>query len=143
MDTTGAMGAPRTAQFTVASHPRNVSNIRQRVGKFARSVAFTADQLDDIGIAVGEASTNAVKHGRNGSGRSRIRVKLESSGDVLRVFISDDGPGFDPENICPPGVDDLRECGRGIFCMRSLMDEVHFHPLKPGMCVELVKRITA
>lgn len=150
MDTTGAMALPEAANNTVArtretlefkvpSVPRMISAIRRRVHKFAHSMAFTPDQLDDISIAVGEAATNAVKHGCNPLGPSVVKVRLEKSDDALRVFICDTGPGFDPSTICPPCAGDLCECGRGIMCMSSLMDEVRFRSLSPGTCVEMMK----
>lgn len=152
MDTTGAMALPEVAntsiagtseslEFSVPSRPRLVSSIRHRVRKFAHSMQFTPDQLDDISVAVGEACTNAVKYGRNLIGPSAINIRLERSADVLRIYISDAGPGFDPSRVCPPGMGDLCECGRGIMCMCLLMDEVIFHSLNPGTCVEMLKRV--
>lgn len=152
METTGAMALPEVAvnsvgrnretlEFKVPSQPRLISVIRRRVSQFARSMAFTSDQLDDIGIAVGEAATNAVKYGRNPLGSNTVKVTAERHADVLRICISDSGPGFDPSKVCPPGIGDLCERGRGIMCMSSLMDEVIFHSLSPGTCVEMVKRV--
>jgi len=152
MESTGAMALPEAAnnliaracetlEFKVPSHPRMISVIRHRVRKFARSMLFTPSQLDDISVAVGEAGTNAVKYGCNPLGPNKVKVTAEKSSDVLRIFISDTGPGFDPSKVCPPGIEDLCECGRGIMCVRSLMDEVIFHSLSPGTCVEMVKRV--
>ena len=153
MDTTGAMALPEAAnnsiartcetmEFKVPSRPRMISTIRRRVRQFAHSMPFTSDQLDDISIAVGEAATNAVKYGRSPLGQNTVGIKAERRAGVLRIFIYDSGPGFDPSKVCPPGIGDLCECGRGILCMSSLMDEVIFHSLSPGTCVELVKRVS-
>ncbi len=152
MDTTGAMalpeaanrqadGATKTLEFAVPSQPNMISDIRHRVCRFARALSFTPEELDDIAVAVGEAATNAVKYGRDGSESPLIRVRLEAAGGAFRVLVSDTGPGFDPATVCPPGFEDLKECGRGIFCMASLMDELAFHKLDPGTCVEMVKRV--
>lgn len=153
MDTTKAMrlsdsAAPaRTAcehvtEFEMPSTPGSVSRIRARVHKFARSMGFTSECLDDICIAVGEASTNALKHGYNLS-HPLIGVRMESCAGTLKVFITDAGPGFDPSAVCPPCEGDLCECGRGLMCMRVLMDEVYFHALNPGTQVEMVKHVRA
>lgn len=152
MDSTGAMALPDAAdtsiarthevlEFSVPSRPRLVSAIRYRVRKFARSMPFTPDQLDDISIAIGEAGANAVKYGSDPLGQHAIKVRAERSTGALRILISDSGPGFDPSKVCAPGIGDLCECGRGIMCMCSLMDEVVFHPLSPGTCVEMVKQV--
>ena len=149
MDTTGAMtlsdsnvaarlDGQQAIEFNAPSRAGAVSRIRARVRRFARSISFTPDDLDDICIAVGEASTNALKHGHS-SNQPTIGVRMEKSETALKVFISDAGPGFDPSKVCPPCDGDLCECGRGIMCMRALMDEVHFEALNPGTRVELVK----
>ncbi len=132
----------RVLEFESPSRPSAISRIRARVRKLASALPFTEEELDDICIAVGEACTNAVKHGRNPL-NPVMRIRMELNSDALRVFISDSGPGFDPARTCPPSDGDLCECGRGIMCMRGLMDEVAFRPLKPGTRVELVKYVKA
>ena len=137
------LARPRTraaVEFEAPSRASSISRIRSRVRAFARSMGFARDDLDDICIAVGEASTNAVIHGRNPA-YARIGVRMENHPDALRIFITDAGPGFDPCAVYPPGEGDLCECGRGILCMRSLMDEVVFHPMDPGTRVEMVKYV--
>lgn len=125
-------------EFEMRSSASSISPIRSRARTFAHSMGFTPDKLDEICIAVGEASTNAVKHGRN-TVHPNIGVTMENRAGTLMIRISDSGPGFDPSTVCPPCEGDLCECGRGIMCMRMLMDEVAFRPLEPGMRVELVK----
>ena len=130
----------RVVEFEAPSRPSAISRIRARVRKLAGAVPFAPDELDDICIAVGEACTNAVKHGRSPH-NPVIGIRMEISRDGLRVFVSDRGPGFDASKACPPCDGDLCECGRGIMCMRGLMDEVVFHSLDPGTRVELVKYV--
>ena len=87
MDSTEALSIPGAAssasaralqetEFELPSRPSQVSHVRDRVRKVARSMQFTPDQIDDICIAVGEAATNAVKHGRNPL-YPRIGVRIE------------------------------------------------------------------
>jgi anti-sigma regulatory factor (Ser/Thr protein kinase) len=113
-------------EFKMSSRASSISRIRSRVRAFARSMGFT------------EASTNAVKHGRNPA-HPYVGVRMENRAGTLTLVITDSGPGFDPSTVCPPREGDLCECGRGIMCMRLLMDEVVFHALHPGTRVELVK----
>jgi len=132
----------RVLEFESPSRASAVSRIRARVRKLAGALPFTPEELDDICIAVGEACTNAFRHGHNAA-HPVIGIRMELSPDTLRVFVSDSGRGFDPTQICPPGDGDLCEGGRGIMCMRGLMDEVVFRSLSPGTQVELVKRAKA
>jgi len=42
-----------------------------------------------------------------------------------------------PDPLAPENI--LRSSGRGIFLMKAIMDEVHFHQLNPGTEIELIK----
>lgn len=56
--------------------------------------ALTPDQVGALWAAVGEALTNAGKHG----GAARVTVYAEPEGDdAVFLSVKDDGSGFDPE----------------------------------------------
>ena len=125
-------------EFEVPGRPEMISHIRTRIADFACSMPFTDDDIEDIKLAVGEAGTNALRHGTNPDW-CKVHVKTEKHHNAIRIFISDKGCGFDPEAISPPEFGDLSLNGRGIMFMRALMDEVKFHFGSPGTCVELTK----
>ena len=125
-------------EFEVPSRPEMISHIRARVADFACSMPFTNDDIEDIKLAVGEAGTNALRHGINPDW-CKVHVRTERDHNGIRIFVSDQGCGFDPEAVCPPELGDLSQNGRGIMFMRALMDEVKFHFGTPGTCVELAK----
>ena len=58
-------------------------------------------------------------------------------------MIADQGKGLDPETLPDPLAPEnlLRGTGRGIFLIRSFMDEVHFRQLHPGTEMTLVKHL--
>ncbi len=58
-------------------------------------------------------------------------------------MIADQGHGFDPDHLPDPLAAEnlLRGTGRGIFLIRSLMDEVHFRQLHPGTELTLIKHL--
>ena len=57
--------------------------------------------------------------------------------------ITDEGKGLDPDTLPDPLAPEnlLRGTGRGIFLIRSFMDEVHFRQLHPGTELTLVKHL--
>ncbi len=63
----------------------------------------------------------------------------------LVFIITDQGKGLDPETLPDPLAPEnlLRGTGRGIFIIRSFMDEVHFRQLHPGTELTLVKHLPA
>jgi serine/threonine-protein kinase RsbW len=132
-------GALDVVEFEVPSRPEMISYIRSRVVDYASTLPFTHEEIEDIRIAVGEAGSNAVRHGGNGD--CRIGVRMEKHTNGLVVVISDQGCGFDPNAVHIPEPGELAENGRGIVFMRKLMDEVRFHFAHPGTSVELVKHL--
>ena len=102
-----------------------------------------------VNVAVRESVINAIKHGnRNDSGK-RVHVEftpLESS-DVPRgvlIRVRDEGPGFDPAEVPDPLAPEnlLKGSGRGIFLIRSFMDEMILQrAAEGGMEMVMVKRV--
>jgi serine/threonine-protein kinase RsbW len=90
----------------------------------------TADGSEaDIEMALQEALANSVVHG-NGENPSKhvyVECRCYMDGEVL-VTVRDEGPGFDSENVPDPTTPGRRSFthGRGIYLMRTLMDEVSF-----------------
>jgi len=72
--------------------------------------------------------------------RQAHRVSIENTGAALVFTVADQGKGLDPRTL--PTLwrrELLRGTGRGIFLIRSFMDEVHFRQLHPGTELTLVK----
>lgn len=126
-------------EFEVPSRPEMIAHIRARAAEFACAMRFTDEDIEDIKLAVGEASANALRHGTNPEW-CRVGVRMEKMEDQIRICVSDKGCGFDPDHVCAPSPGSLTEGGRGIMFMRALMDEVNFTFTCPGTCVELIKK---
>jgi anti-anti-sigma factor len=127
----------RTATFEAEGRPENIAALRRSVVKFAEGLPLTEQELDDVKLAVGEATCNALRYGCP-TGSETIHVTCTREGNRFSVRVTDPGPGFDPESIPQVREGELAEGGRGIFFMRCLMDEVNFH-FSGGTTVELVK----
>ena len=102
--------------------------------RIATMVGFEGDDLYWIGLAVREAVTNAVQHGNRKDPQKRVWIYFSILEDRLRISVRDQGEGIseetipdplDPENLLKPG-------GRGIFFVRSFMDNVKFHGAPEG-----------
>jgi serine/threonine-protein kinase RsbW len=74
----------------------------------------------------------------------KITVKLENTGTDLVISVADQGKGVDPDTLPDPLAPEnlLRGTGRGIFLIRSFMDEVNFRQLHPGTELTLIKHLT-
>lgn len=87
-----SLGEPVSERFEVNSFSR-LAEGRAFVREAIETIAPGYDRTESFIMAVGEALTNAVKHGGGGS----CRIFRED--DVLKVMISDRGPGIDFRNL--------------------------------------------
>jgi serine/threonine-protein kinase RsbW len=121
----------------------SVEEVEAAADQLATEAGLDEDQRFHIAMAVREAAVNAVLHGNEYDPARQIEVSLENTGKDLMITIADQGRGFDPGKIPDPLAKEniLRGTGRGIFLIRSLMDEVHFRQLHPGTELTLVKHL--
>ena len=110
----------------------------------SRSLGLDDDALHWVGVAVRESVINAIKHGNRHDTAKRVFVEFDTGDDrALVIRVRDEGQGFDPSTLADPLAPDnlLKSCGRGIFLMRSFMDEVAIDRApEGGMQIRMVKR---
>ena len=110
----------------------------------AGQVGFDADSTHWMSVAIRESVTNAVRHGNKNDPSKRVIVRFEYNKPDFMVYVEDEGEGFDPAKLPDPLAEEnlLRANGRGIFFMKSFMDEVEYNfPNKSGTQVKMVKRV--
>ena len=121
----------------------SVSEVEAAAEKLAEQAGIDEEDRFRVTMAVREAAVNAVLHGNEYDPAKKITVSLENTGSALVFTIADQGRGLAPESIPDPLAPEnlLRGTGRGIFLIRSFMDEVHFRQLHPGTELTLVKKL--
>ena len=121
----------------------SVSEVEAAAEKLAEEAGLDEDERFRLAMAVREAVVNAVLHGNEYNPAKQIAVSLENTGASLVISIADQGKGVDPESLPDPLAPEnlLRGTGRGIFLIRSFMDEVHFRQLHPGTELTLIKHL--
>jgi serine/threonine-protein kinase RsbW len=122
----------------------SVAEVEATAEKFTLEAGLDEDDSFRVAMAVREAAVNAVLHGNEYDASKQISVSFENDGKSLIISIADQGTGLDPEKIPDPLAPEnlLRGTGRGIFLIRSFMDEVHFRQLHPGTELTLVKHLS-
>jgi serine/threonine-protein kinase RsbW len=136
-------GSGNPLLFTLPSSIDSVDRVEQAAGELAQQAGVDEDAIFGITMAVREATVNAVMHGNGGDFAKHITASLENTGSSLVFKVADEGPGLDPETLPDPLAPEnlLRGSGRGIFLIRSFMDEVHFRQLHPGTELTLIKHL--
>ena len=129
----------------LGSTMESVAEIEQLAEKMATAASFDEDSTFHITMAVREAAVNAVLHGNEYDPAKKVTATFEDNGKSLVFKICDQGKGLDPDTIPDPLAEEnlMRGTGRGIFLIRSFMDEVHFRQLHPGTELTLVKHLPA
>lgn len=134
--------ASRTS-MTLASSLESVDRVEQAAEQMAKAAGIDEEDLYRITMAVREAAVNAVLHGNSYDPDKNITASFENTGASLVIRIADQGAGLDLEKLPDPLAPEnlLRGSGRGIFLIRSFMDEVHFRQLHPGTEMTLIKHL--
>ena len=80
-------------------------------------------------VALAEALANAIQCGNGNDPAKMVLVSADLFPDRIRFSISDEGPGFDPSEVPDPRHPELVQspCGRGLFIIRSLAQDVEFN----------------
>jgi serine/threonine-protein kinase RsbW len=129
--------------FRLDSTMDSVAVVEAAAEKMAAQAGLDEDEVFHVTMAVREAAVNAVLHGNEYDPQRKIEGAFENTGTDLIFIVADQGHGFDPGHLPDPLAPEnlLRNSGRGIFLIRSLMDEVHFRQLHPGTELTLVKHL--
>lgn len=84
-----------------------------------------AEKFINLQIACSEALINAIVHGNEEDVNKKVFTYIEYNETVLTVGIKDQGKGFQIDDLPDPTSNEniLKESGRGIFIIRSLVDD--------------------
>jgi serine/threonine-protein kinase RsbW len=129
--------------YTLDSTLETVDSAEQAASRMASEAGFDDEDVMRISMAVREAAVNAVLHGNAYDPDKKVSLAFERTGKTLVITIRDQGKGLDlkklPDPLAPENL--LKTSGRGIFLIRSFMDEVQIHPSQTGTEIKLIKHV--
>ena len=114
------------------SFPSEIALISPFVDQLILFIAKCRNQEDSglgIEMALREALANAIVHGNQKDPHKLVHVKCRCTTDgVVSITVQDEGQGFDSNAVPDPTTPEnlLVKHGRGIYLMKTLMDEVRF-----------------
>lgn len=118
--------------------------------RMTQLAAFDDDAIHWVGVAVRESVINAIKHGNREDRGKFVTIEFAftpvEAPTELVVRVIDQGEGFEPTEVADPLAPEnmLKSSGRGIFFMRSFMDDVQLQRGPDGgMEVRMVKKLAA
>jgi serine/threonine-protein kinase RsbW len=129
--------------YTLESSLDSVNRVEATAEEMARKAGLEDEEVYRVAMAVREAAVNAVLHGNAYDPTKQVTAVFEQTADSLVIKIADQGKGLNPDSLPDPLAPEnlLRGSGRGIFLIRSFMDEVHFRELQPGTELTLIKHL--
>lgn len=122
------------------SNPKEISRVEPFIMKINEVARLDDGALYRLLVAATEAVNNGILHGNKSDPTKHVLVTCTLSEKELTFTVEDEGKGFKPENIPNPLEEKnlLKTSGRGVFLMRSLMDEVKFHNTPHGTKIDLI-----
>jgi serine/threonine-protein kinase RsbW len=130
--------------ISISSVLDNIDLIQVLTDSLTNYMRFDEDSAHWIGMSVRESVTNAIQHGNKLDEDKKVDICFQVLPDRISISVKDQGAGFQASDIPNPLDADnlLKPSGRGIFYIRTFMDEVEFRTLSHGgMEVYMMKRI--
>jgi serine/threonine-protein kinase RsbW len=132
-------------RMSLSSRFENIEMAQHLCGKLLEGWDLNEETTHWILMALREALANAIKHGNGQDLAKRVHLEMDVKDHTLRIRIRDEGTGFDPGAVVDPLAPENRfkTSGRGIFYMKTFMDEVRFSRADGGgMEIVLTKDLT-
>ena len=129
-------------RISIGSRFEHIDLIQIVVDDALARLGLDEDSRHWVGIAVREGVANAIKHGNRQDPEKEVEVELAIEGDQAVIRIEDCGEGFDPDLVGDPLEPEnlLKPNGRGIFYMKSFMDEISYSARPGGGTVVTLKK---
>jgi anti-sigma regulatory factor (Ser/Thr protein kinase) len=117
---------PAHLGLSIPSHPKYLQLVRGMVKKISAATGMDDAQAANIMLAVVEACSNSIKHSYKGQPHGQINIFWEITHTELIIIIEDFGCQWEPDNLAPRDLDEIRPGGLGLHIMQCVMDCVDF-----------------
>jgi serine/threonine-protein kinase RsbW len=134
------MAEAQPLTLTLPSDLRLLSVARAFIESACRAARLDAPGTEAIVLALHEALSNVVRHAHRDYPEASFQIHCYLGRDRIEIHILDEGDPFDLAAV--PKLDPAEERlgGRGVFLMRTLMDELSCEPRgQRGNLLRMVK----
>jgi serine/threonine-protein kinase RsbW len=131
-------------EITLASRVEYLNLLHLASDEVCRVLEMDEDTTMNMALALHEAAINAMKHGNGLDERKNVTVVFSIEPGQLVITVRDQGEGFSWTQVKDPRAPENigRTNGRGIFLMRSFVDNVDYrHEPGCGLVVSMVKKL--
>jgi serine/threonine-protein kinase RsbW len=121
------------------SNPKQIKKVESFLEKINKQLNLEETKYNKLLVATTEAVNNSITHGNKRDKNKKVIITCNCTVErsTLIVRVEDEGSGVDPDRLPDPLNKEnlLRENGRGVFLMRSLMKTVEFENTSGGAAV--------
>jgi serine/threonine-protein kinase RsbW len=113
----------------------------EEIGALLMEHGWPSREIYAVQLAVEEGLANAMRHGNRLDRSKHVRVACHLNGERIQVEIADEGPGFKPNTVPDPTLDENleRPGGRGLLLMRSYMTRVEYNAAGNAVTMEKIR----
>jgi serine/threonine-protein kinase RsbW len=135
--------AGKKFELVCQSDPKEIVAIENFLMNIGKQNKIDDGTMYRLLVCCTEAVNNAIIHGNHSDPSKKVLMNCTVVGKNLKIKVKDEGEGFDSSSLPDPRDEKnlLKENGRGVFLMRSLMHSVKFKKLKKGTIVEMIMKL--
>lgn len=126
-------------EIEFASHPGNLSLVRDFVRQFLKPLRFTDIEKDLIILGLDEACTNVIRYAYHHQPDQLICLVCEQQAEGVIFRLRDFGAQCEPEKLQGRPLDLVQPGGLGIHLIRKAFDQVDYNLKKEGTELVLAK----
>ena len=114
--------------LVLESELSSISQVEKLIDSQSQMLGIDDDIYGKYMLSVVECVNNAIVHGNELDKAKKVTMRYLIDNERIKVTVTDEGKGFDPDSLPDPTAEENleRDCGRGIFLMKHLCDEIDF-----------------
>src|SRR5437868_6226185 len=124
----GGTPNPEKARLFVANRREEIEHAEQKLISALDRFQYPDAAKFAVRLALEEALVNAFRHGHKNMPNEKVSFEFRVTPDETEMAIEDQGPGFTPEAVPDPTLDEnlTVPTGRGLLLMRAYMARVEY-----------------
>lgn len=129
-------------RLVIPSEPKRIAEADEFVESALRERGVPESLISDLAIASTEMVNNAIIHGNKKDAAKKVTIIMAFTANEVEIRVEDEGNGFNPDTVPDPLAEEnlLREVGRGIFIVRSLMDDLKYEKTAQGGMAVIMRK---
>jgi serine/threonine-protein kinase RsbW len=115
-------------KIRIESEISNIRIVENAIDSATGEIGISKENYGKILVSTLEAVNNAILHGNKCDPNKKVDILISYKLEVLKIKITDQGPGFSPGTVPDPTMPENIESlnGRGVFLMFRLADNIKY-----------------